>query len=258
MPMAVERVPVSNPENLERVLLNPELFIRALPNASMLSERELIVKVRFRLFLLSTADEYRVTFYAERDGYSYRFEGKRSSLVFHLKPEGKDLVVKAVYDGRFKRLVGFEFRRFAEQLAKNLEDLIKELPPAFKPKKEEGIFEVNFDDPADFKRKLYGFLLLRTEEFFVSEGTLRQLILHITGGEKGIFYISGTSANAQRRFQVVLQDHEPTSVRYVESGRTRVARVSLNPHEIDRILRFISGDFSINVWKKVGRVGGGD
>jgi len=258
MPAALEKIPISSPENLERVLLDPELFLRAIPNASLLSERRLLVRVSFRLFLFSTADEYRVTFYTEKGGYSYEFRGKKSTLRFLLRPEGRELIIKTTYEGRFKRLVGLEFRKFAERLARNLEKLIEELPEVSRERKEEGLFEVNFEDPTDFKRKLYCFLLLRTEEFFVSQNTLEQLLPHLTQGEKGIFYISGISPDGKKRFQVVSQEGKVTSVRYVEDGRLRIARLSLNPREIDRILRDIAGDFVVNVWKKIGRVGGGD
>ena len=254
MPRAVEKVRVSNPDNLERVLLNPELFVGAIPNASVLKSREmLLVRVPFRLFLFSTRDDYRVTFYAERDGYAYEFNGRKSRLVFKLKPEGDELQVEMTYEGRLKRLVGLEFRRFAEELAVNLEGLIDELSAEVARKVEGGVFEVNFDDPADFKRKLYGFLLEGTEDLLVSEEALQQVAGHLVG-ESGVYYISGTSLDGRKRFQLVLQDGKPTSVKFVENGRLRVARLSLNPNELERIIRDVSGDFVVNIWRKVGRV----
>ena len=255
MPTAMERVKVSNPENLERVLLNPELFIRAIPNSTVVSEGgELRVRIGFKLFLFSARDDYTVTFYTERKGYVYEFKGKKSRLTFRLRPEKDELVVEAIYDGRLKRLIGLEFRKFAEQLAENLEALFMEIPPAFKRRVEEGTFEVDFENPQDFKRKLYGFLLEKTEEVLISEGTLLQVAKHLIGDFKGVYYLSGISTDGKRRFQLVLQDGKPTSVRYVDDGKSRIARLSLNPSEIERIIKDVAGDFVINIWRKVGRV----
>jgi len=254
MPKAVEKVHISNPDNLERVLLNPELFAKAIPKASLQGSQDgLVVRVPLKLFLFSTRDDYRVTFYAERDGYAYELRGRKGRLLFKMKPEGEDLKVEMTYEGRFKRLVGLEFRKFAEELAENLERLIEEIPPSFQRKVEDGTFEVDFDDPEDFKKKLYGFLLERTEDVLISEGTLLQVARHMVGDE-GTYYISGTSLDGSKRFQMVLQDGKPTSVKFVENGRARIGRLSLNPNELERIIRGISGNFVVNVWRKVGRV----
>ena len=258
MVRAVEVIPVSNHENIERVLLNPELFVRAIPGASLVSEKELIIRIPLKLIFIKMSDEYKLTFYSDRSGYSYELKGLRGYLLFHFSLKGEGLEISVVYDGLFKSLIGLRFREFAEELAKNLEQLISELPKSAERRVTEGIFEVNFDDPEDFKRKLYGFLLLRTEEFFVSEDTLPGLLPHIVGEENGIFYISGISPDGRKRFQLVLQDGKPTSVRYLEEGKLRIARLSLNPREIERVMRLVSGDFIINIWKKVGRVSDGN
>ena len=154
-----------------------------------------------------------------------------------MKPEESKLVIETLYDGKLKRLVGFEFRKFAKQLARNLEELIRELPQPFQHRREEGNFEVDFEDSGDFKRKLYRFSLEKTEDIPISEEALFQVVGHLIGKKEGVYYVSGTSPGGKRRFQLVLQDRKPTSVRYVEDGRSRVGRLSFNPSKMERIIK---------------------
>ncbi len=257
MPEVSTRVEVTNPENVERVILDPELFLKSLPGARILDPTELIVEVKFPIFLFSTKDQYKVVLRTERNSYLYHLKGNKSEVKLYVRPLGKIIELNVQYSGRFGRLVGFEFKKFGENLAMNLEKQIDSLPRISLRKKGEEVFEIDFEDPEDFKRKFYRFLLVGTDELLVSEGGLIDLLNDILSemGGSGTYYVSGVSPDGSKRFQVVIQDGKLTSARFSEGNESMTAVLSRNPGELESVVAKVDGDFVVNVWKKLEVVG---
>ncbi|WP_456369169.1 hypothetical protein [Thermococcus sp.] len=252
MPVAEHVISLSDPEGAERAILSREAFLHSIPNSEIVDPSRGLVRIHFKVWFLSISDVYSTTLETTRKAYVYHLKGTRSRLTIELTPEKKSLRVVVTYTGFLSRLVSSYFKKWSEELVRNLEKIIESLPRVKELEEKGGIIEVDFEDPESFKRNLYRFMLLRSEKIAIGKKSFPNVLNYLIGEDReSVYYISGITKDGSRRFQVLVQNGNVTSVLYVENDRTRKALFSKNPADIGVILNDIDGEFLVNVWKKV-------
>jgi hypothetical protein len=252
MPVAEYKIEVPDVEDVERAILSREAFLRSIPNSEVIDPIRGRIRVHFKVWFLTISDVYSVKLETRRKAYIYNLNGSRSNLKIEMIPEKKSLGIVVTYTGFLSRLVSSYFKRWSEELVRNLEKMIESLPKTKELEEKGEIIEVDFEDLESFKRNLYRFMLLRSVEMDINKNALSSVFDYLTGGDRdSVYYISGITKDGNGRFQVILQNGTVTSVLYSEGETVRKAFISKNPGDVDVILNDVEGDFLINVWKKV-------
>jgi len=252
MPVAEYKIEVSDVEGAEKAVLSREAFLRSIPSSEIVDPLKGNIRIHFKVWFLGFSDVYSVKLETTRRAYIYHLKGERSELTMEITPEQKSLRVVITYTGFLRRLVSSYFKKWSEDLVRNLEKMIETLPSTKELEEKGNLIEVDFEDPESFKRNLYRFMLLGSEEISINKDSLPGVLDYITGGDReAVYYISGTTKDGKKRFQVLLQNGTVTSVLSIEGERARKALLSKNPGDIGIILNDVEGDFLINIWKKV-------